>query len=131
MSPAERVLIDTSAWVEALRSDGDPATAEVVVEILTGDRAALCDLVLLELWNGARGDEERRTLRDLERNVPVLPSPAEVWASARDLARRCRDGGTTAPSTDLLIAACARHHGVRLLHRDGHFDRVDEAAGPA
>ena len=30
------------------------------------------------------------------------------------------------PATDLLIAACARHHAVSLEHCDTHLDRVGQ-----
>jgi predicted nucleic acid-binding protein len=29
----------------------------------------------------------------------------------------------------LLIAACAEHHGLGLLHHDTHFDQITHAAG--
>ncbi len=28
-----------------------------------------------------------------------------------------------------LVAACASHHGLSLLHHDDHFDRIDRALG--
>jgi predicted nucleic acid-binding protein len=45
-----------------------------------------------------------------------------VWTEACALADRCRKAGKTAPAIDVLIAACARHHGVELEHADRHFD---------
>jgi predicted nucleic acid-binding protein len=35
--------------------------------------------------------------------------------------RRARRSGKTIPATDILIAACARRHGVELEHADQHF----------
>jgi predicted nucleic acid-binding protein len=28
------------------------------------------------------------------------------------------------PASDILICACARHHGVAIEHADAHFDRL-------
>lgn len=119
-----RVLIDTSAWIEALREDGDPEMRETVRSATAAGKAVLCDLVRLELWNGAQGATEQRLLRDLERELECVPTSERVWEAACDLARACRRRGLTLPATDLLIAACAEQHGLALLHTDSHFDQL-------
>jgi predicted nucleic acid-binding protein len=124
-----RVLVDTSAWVEALRASGAAETREAVRRALSSGVAVLCDMVRLELWNGAGGDAERRMLRELESELESVPTTAEVWTGAVDLAGRCRAKGLTVPATDLLVIACAREHRLQLLHRDVHFDQVLAAAG--
>jgi predicted nucleic acid-binding protein len=123
---AERVLVDSSAWVEAMRKRGDPAARSAVADLLRIGAAVICDFVRLELWNGARGPEEKAWLRELEESVETLETTEKVWEEARDLARRCRSKGITIPSGDLLIAACASEHRTGLLHRDSHFDRLKE-----
>ena len=117
-------LIDTSAWIEALRRNGDAAIRARVQLLLAEDAARLCDPVRLELWNGARGDEERRALRDMEAKVPRLDINGAVWNSACDLAVKARSGGLTVPAIDLLILACAKHYGVALEHNDRHYDSL-------
>jgi predicted nucleic acid-binding protein len=121
---AERFLIDTSAWVETLRSGGEPAVRTRVSGLVAEDRAVLCDLVRVELWNGARGTGEHRLLRELEEQLETVPTTAEVWDLARGLARSSRREGLTLPAADLLITACARHHGLGLVHRDAHFEQL-------
>ena len=63
--------------------------------MLERGNAAWCPAVRLELWNGAGNESDRRILRK---------------------------AGKTAPAIDVLIAACARHHGVELEHADAHFE---------
>jgi predicted nucleic acid-binding protein len=123
------VLVDTSSWIHFLRPDGDDAVRARVRALLLDGSACWCPLVRLELWNGAGGDREKKVLRDFERRVPELSITSEVWGEAYALARRCRAAALTAPASDLLIAACARHHGVALEHADKDFDRIAEAAG--
>ena len=118
------VLIDTSAWVEALRRGGEPGTRDTVREAMVDGRARLCELVVLELWNGARGTAEAAMLRRIEAELELLPMTAPVWQRAYALARACRSDGLTIPAIDIAIAACARHYGATLLHRDEHFDRM-------
>ena len=120
-----KTLVDTSAWIEALRSDGDPELRSTVFELTREGHAVLCDMVRLELWNGARGASEHRMLRDLEAELDYAETSNEVWNLATDLARKCRHKGLTVPATDLLIAACARHHRLDLIHADRHFDEIE------
>lgn len=121
---ARPLLIDTSAWVEAMRQRGDEAIRSQVHAALRSGRARFCDLVRLELWNGIGGDAERKWLTELEQSLETVPTDDRVWTEARRLAQESRRQGLSLPATDLLIAACSRVHGLDILHRDGHFDRL-------
>jgi predicted nucleic acid-binding protein len=116
-------LVDTSAWVEYLRFRQSEVADNVESLLLSGD-AALCDMVMLELWNGARGQAEKRKLADLSAASPRLEINAEVWQLAHRLATRCRDRGNTIPAADILVAACATYHAVEMEHKDSHFDII-------
>jgi predicted nucleic acid-binding protein len=115
-------LVDSSSWVHALRRRGDPRISARVRELLEHGDAAWCPAVRLELWNGVGDESDRKILRDFEHTLPELLITDEVWADACALASRCRRAGKTAPAVDVLIAACARHHGVELEHADEHFE---------
>ena len=93
-------------------------------------RACWCPVVQLELWNGARGDRERRALRGLAEALPELPIDEEVWRAAYDLAQQARNQGVTVPATDLLIAACAGRHATALETADSDFDLLAALDGP-
>jgi predicted nucleic acid-binding protein len=116
-------LVDTSAWVEYLRS-GNSKTAENVEALLLTDEAAWCDMVMLELWNGARGQAEKNKLAELAAIAPRMETTNEVWELAHRLASRCRDKGKTVPAADVLVTACAVHYAVELEHRDAHLDVI-------
>ncbi|MBI2207756.1 MAG: PIN domain-containing protein [Candidatus Rokubacteria bacterium] len=115
-------LVDSSAWVHCLRRGGDPKVIDHVRRLVESGDAAWCSPVRLELWNGVGNDGDRRVLREFEQTLPELPITDAVWTEACALADRCRKAGKTAPAIDVLIAACARHHGVELEHADRHFD---------
>jgi predicted nucleic acid-binding protein len=120
-------LIDTSSLVHFLRPAGDAAVRLRVLQALRTGEARTCAMVMLELWNGAGGDRERKAIRELARLVPDLAIDADVWRTASDLARRCRLAGVTVPATDLLIEACARCHGAGLEHADADFTAIATA----
>ena len=122
-------LIDTSSWIEALRRQGDAQVRERVHQLLVEGQAVWCDMVLLELWNGARGNYEQQQLQRLEKEMICLPTTSSVWERARLLARLCRENGLTAPATDILIVACARTHEVDIEHLDAHFTAILQIEG--
>ena len=95
-----------------------------VSDVTADDRAVLCDMVLLELWNRARSTKDARLLRELEEQLETVPTTSEVWALARELARLARGKGLTVPASDLVIAACAEHHQLGVIHHDAHFDQL-------
>lgn len=65
----------------------------------------------------------------MEEELETVPTTPEVWALARDLARLAHSKGITVPATDLLIAACAEHHQLGLLHNDSHYDQLEKLRG--
>ncbi len=123
------VLVDTSSWIHFLRPDGDMEVRARVEAVLGAGTACWCPIVRLELWNGAGGERERKVLREFEHLIPDLAIDGEVWSAACELACRCRAAGVTAPATDLLIAACARHHGAGVEHADADFDAIEGVVG--
>ncbi len=120
-------LIDTSSWIEALRADGDPKVRSRVSALMNEGKACLCDMVLLELWNGARGDLEKKGLKRLEQGLLLLNTDNDVWDMAKELALTCRSKGVTVPTTDLLVFACAARHRVDIEHSDEHFELIRQA----
>jgi predicted nucleic acid-binding protein len=124
MEKDEKVLIDTSSWIEALRSSGRAEVRERVKDLLINGAATWCDMVAVELWNGAKGDYEKRKLMEIEKQITCLPTTVESWQLARRLAQRCRKAGHTVPSADLVIVACGLSHDVAIEHCDEHFDLI-------
>ncbi len=118
------VLIDTTSWIEALRRKGREDVRERVRQLMLDDEAAWCEMIRLELWNGARGDYEKQKLTELEHAVTNLAITDGVWQMAYDVAKLCRRHDQTIPATDILIAACALYHNVRLEHCDSHFNTI-------
>ena len=124
------LLVDTSSWIHFLRPDGDPGVHARVQAALESGEACWCPIVQLELWNGARGAHERHVLREFARVVPELAIDGDVWRKAYELATHARARGVTAPATDVLIAACALHHGADLESADSDFDHLAAVGGP-
>jgi len=109
-----------------LRPNGDAAVRDRVTRALDAGEACWCPIVRLELWNGAGSDREKKVLRDFERLLPELAINNDVWTAAFEIARRARSAGISVPATDILIAACARHHQAELEHADTDFSHLEK-----
>lgn len=122
---AEGVVIDTSCWIEAMRSRGDAAVRARVDRLVDTGRARLAEIVRLELWNGLSGASQRRFLRAVESALETVPTTSEAWGEARRVADLARREGVTVPVADLIVFATARVHGLELFHFDSHFDALE------
>jgi predicted nucleic acid-binding protein len=119
------ILIDTSSWIHFLRPKGSEDVRKRVTSALSDGEACWCPMIRLELWNGAQGQKESAVLRDLERGIAELAIDDNVWAVSFDLGRRARAKGISVPATDILIAACALHHGAAIETCDSDFDMLN------
>jgi predicted nucleic acid-binding protein len=116
-------LVDASSWIEFLRGR-DSAPGQRVKLLLARGDAAWCDMTLVELWNGAQGRTEKEVLEELEEELHLCHVNEQVWIRARKLARACRDSGVTAPTVDIIFAACATEHGLEMEHNDAHLTKI-------
>ena len=107
-----------------MRPKGDSTVKARVEALLRAGEAAWCGMVRLELWAGIDDDRERHALREYEAVIPELPIDERVWQAAYAAASRSRQAGKTVPASDILVFACARHHGVEIEHADAHFEML-------
>lgn len=119
---AEQVLIDTSAWILALRPDGSAAARDEVERLLASSRAATTGVIILELLSGTRSEHEYRELKEELAVLPQLELRPALWARAFRLGYQLRRAGLTLPTVDVLIAALALEYDCSLLHADRHFE---------
>lgn len=120
------VLVDTSSWIELLREGGRRKIADRVELLYTDGRACINEIILLELWNGARGEYEKRLIEEIQETATILPINSSVWEVAYALSVQARDAGNTVPITDLLVFATAAHYKVSVDHCDQHFEMLDK-----
>jgi predicted nucleic acid-binding protein len=123
----KQCLIDSSAWVEAGRSGGDPEIAARLADLMSNGLAAMTQPVWMELYQGIRGKREEARLESTRSLCIWLEFDAECWQEAARVARICLRSGVNVPFGDILISACARRYGVELLERDRHFAMIRKA----
>lgn len=122
MSAEALTLIDTSAWILALRPDGSETARNEVARLLLAGDAATTGIVMLELLSGAKTQKEYRELHeDMTALVQLAISP-QTWESACRFAYVLRRRGVTVPATDVLVMSVAVEGHCTLLHADRHFE---------
>lgn len=123
--PTDRVLVDSSVWIDFFRGREAPHTAILKEWIIEGERVCLCGLILTEVLRGIADERQFQETRACLAVLEILPMTTPTFERATDLDRTLRKRGTPIRNTmDTLIAAVAIEHNVPLLHNDRDFDRI-------
>lgn len=122
------VLIDSSAWIEALRRKGKLEVKLAVQGLLDVYEAQWCAPVRLEVMGGARKEERKRLLHHFS-VIPYRHCNNDDWGRAIELAWKIRDTGLTVPWLDVLIASIALHDGNRVYAIDSHYQKIAAITG--
>jgi len=123
--PNDTFLVDTSAWLFALRKDANPEVKSRLDTLLREDAVVISGIIKLELLGGTRTREEFSRLKSRLDALPyVLMEEPLLWDLASEMAFDLRRKGITIPYTDILIASAAVKEDIILLHANVHFDQV-------
>jgi predicted nucleic acid-binding protein len=118
------ILVDTSAWIELIRTTGHPAHVTLRHHLQRHAPIATSEPVIMELLAGVATAAERSKLRARLMALPRLTVRGLAdFEAAADLYRVCRSRGATVRKLmDCLIAAVAIRERATLLHNDRDFD---------
>lgn len=121
------ILVDTSVLIDYLKGMSNRKAALFQEVLDRGLPYGICDIVYLEVLQGARDEGEYRELReylDSLRFYDLLHGRTSYERAAR-IQFDCRRSGRTIRSTiDLLIARIAVENELYLLHNDSDFDSI-------
>jgi predicted nucleic acid-binding protein len=117
-------LLDTSIWIHVLRRNTPPAIGSRFAELLRSKRAAINELVRLEILVGYKTEGELNRVSVELDGLRLLALSKHIWSAAAILNLHLRSVGITATIADLLIAATAIEHNAVLVHQDSDFDRI-------
>jgi predicted nucleic acid-binding protein len=123
--PNDTFLVDTSAWLFALRKDANPEVKSRLDTLLRDDVVVITGIIKLELLGGIRTRKEFSRLKSRLDALHYVPMEEPLlWDLAYEMAFDLRRKGVTIPYTDILIASAAIKEDIILLHADIHFDQV-------
>jgi predicted nucleic acid-binding protein len=122
------VIVDTSAWVEFFRRQGDPSVKLAVKGLLDAYEATLCGPVEMEFLGGARPEEKDR-IQSWFGIVPYARNDQKIWRKAAALYSRMNSKGYKVPWNDALIACITIEKGCRVYAVDKHFEAMSRYGG--
>ncbi len=128
MAVVARFLLDTSGAARMSR----PAIAERVGPLLQAGLLASCAALDLEALHSARSPAEHRAVRtDRRLAYEHLPTQEEDWQRALWVHDALAGSGRwrAVGLADLVIAAVAERHRVRVLHYDADYDVIASVTG--
>ena len=125
----DRYLVDTSAWLLALKKNYLPLVKDRIDDLLKENAIITTGIVKLEILGGTKTEEEFQRLKIRLDSLDLVETDTSLWEQAYALAFKLRRKGITVPSTDILIAACALMYEATVVHADAHFDLISSKTG--
>ena len=122
MKDSDKVLVDTSAWIEFFRKKAPYHKA--IIELIDSRRICCTGIVLAELIQGAKSQKELDVLKEFLYVFDFLHDSTEMWKKAGELSFLLRQKGETVGLADCYISVVASSNNVKLLTLDKHFDII-------
>lgn len=122
----EEVVIDSSVWIHTLRSKDKSSISARVNDLILEDKAVTLPMIRMEILGGTKSLKEFKRLNSRLSGLRNLDISENIWEIATQWAFELRQNGYTIPNGDILIAASAKFHDLKLMHADRHFDIISE-----
>lgn len=124
------IIVDTTVWADYLRGVSTAQT-EWLDANLTRERLGLTDLILCEVLQGIKAEENIRAVqRELLNFEVFMTGGIELATTAAQYYRCLRAAGQTVRRTiDCLIATFCLLEGHSLLHNDRNYDPFEKILG--
>jgi len=127
--PNNLFLVDTSAWLFALRKDFMLEVKDRIDHLLKENAIITTGIVKLEILGGTKTQNELQRLKTRLDALDMVETDTALWEEAYRLSFELRRKGITVPYTDILIAVCALKTESTVVHADAHFDLMADHTG--
>ena len=116
------IVVDSSVWIDFLNGQDAPHVRSLNA-LLGSEELVVGDLVLCEVLQGLRNDDEARAVEVLLRRFQIVSMTGDriAVAAARNFRLLRRLGITVRKTIDLLIGTWCIENRLALLHNDGDF----------
>jgi tRNA(fMet)-specific endonuclease VapC len=127
MPMSGRFLLDTNIVIALLEGE-----AAVQDQLSQADEVFVSSIALGELYFGAgksgRPQANRARVDEFARDSVVMGCDTDIARRYGEVKNALRLRGRPIPENDIWIAAVALQHGLTLVTRDEHFNKVDGLA---
>lgn len=125
---AERILIDTSVWIEYFRNQS-PVFVGFVAELVKTREVCVPRIVLAELMQGAKSEKELSVIAEFMDAFSIIDQTDQTWINAGRLSHELRRRGKNINLTDCYIAVIAQENNCAIFTLDRHFKEIRQYAG--
>ena len=124
------IVVDSSVWIDFFHGVSTPEV-ERLDGLLGVTPLAIGDLVLVEVMQGFRTDQDVATARQLFRSLALLPmlGGSNAWKAAENDRQLRRKGITVRKTIDGIIATACIEANLPLLFSDRDFQPYVEHLG--
>lgn len=123
MRNAERILVDTSVWIEYFRNTAFSFQSQLET-IMENDAVFVPKIVIAELLQGAKSDKEVKIIEDFLEAFHIIDQTEDSWIEAGRLSFTLKKKGKNIHLIDCYIAVIAREHGCRIFTLNRHFQEI-------
>lgn len=120
---AERILIDTSIWIEYFRNKSSPI-AEKMDKILNEDEVYVPKIVMAELIQGAKSAKEISIVEDFFDAFHIIDQKEDSWLKAGRLFYDLKKKGKSINLFDCYIAVIAQEYDCKIFTLNRHFKEI-------
>ena len=120
---ADRILIDTSVWIEYFRSKSS-SVAQKVDRILDEDEVCVPKIVMAELMQGSKSTKELSIIEDFFDAFHVIDQKEDSWIKAGRLSYKLKKKGKNIHLFDCYIAIIAQGYGCKIFTLNRHFKEI-------
>ena len=116
------IVVDSSVWIDYFHGVSTPEV-ERLDGLLGVTPLAIGDLILVEVMQGFRTDQDVATARQLFRSLALLPmlGGSNAWKAAENVRQLRRKGITVRKTIDGIIATACIEANLPLLFSDRDF----------
>ncbi|NQU65668.1 MAG: PIN domain-containing protein [SAR324 cluster bacterium] len=117
------ILVDTSVWIEFFNQP-DSLNGEALEQLLLENRVVYAGIILTELLQGAKIEQEFEDILNNMKALPFLETTHKTWVSAGKISYSLHRKGITIPVTDIVIASLSLDHNCPVFTLDPHFEII-------
>ena len=116
------ILADTSVWIEFFRLESP--IGKRLESLIINDFVWTCGIVLFELLQGVRSEDEKRLIRETLSGMTYMEMTKTIWEKSSEISAALKKKGLNLPHSDIFIAAVAITHDLHVFTLDKHFEQI-------
>ena len=120
----DKVIVDTSAWIESFRPQGNKTVQDTVKRLLQNTAILMPGIIRAELLRGTRNKKEFKQWSSLLNGLEYLPVNDLFWEKVARFSFDLFRTGVSVPLTDTYIALLSIENKAKVVHCDQHFDLI-------